>query len=166
MMANSRSGTASAAAAKTTATLPSRHCTQCTKAACCNEYHVYVIELHDDARLSSAMKGQNLEHEGERGVLYVGMTGHRPECRFEQHRTYAKKAKSFMCDCFGLEEERPFRGHGGRTKGSKVAGKHARYLRPKLFRKYNPIPTSDEAKAKEAELAEALRAKGYWVYQK
>jgi len=70
--------------------------------------------------------------------IYVGQSWLSPKERFGQHRD-------------GVH-------------ASRHATKHGKWLRPKLYERYNPIPTQDEAIAMEALLAENLRLKGYTVW--
>jgi hypothetical protein len=70
-------------------------------------------------------------------VVYVGQSAHPPEIRFEQHRN-------------GVHASRWVRRYGVR-------------LRPRLFARYNPLPTRPAAEQLEARLAARLRQKGYRV---
>lgn len=69
--------------------------------------------------------------------VYVGQTWLSPDERFAQHKA-------------GIRASRHVR-------------KHGKWLRRRLYEKYNPIATQDQAKAKEAWLASLLREKGYTV---
>lgn len=72
-----------------------------------------------------------------RAGYYVGMTGLRPEGRFENHK-----------------------------QGKKAAGvvrRHGVRLVPRLYRHLNPM-TYEEAKAMEPVLADSLRKRGYLVF--
>jgi hypothetical protein len=69
--------------------------------------------------------------------VYVGQTWLTPDERFAQHKA-------------GLRASRHVKRYG-------------KWLRRKLYERYNPIATQEEAKAKEAWLAEHLRRMGYTV---
>ena len=71
-------------------------------------------------------------------AVYVGQTVLTPEERLAQHERHERSS-------------RHVRGHVVR-------------LRPDLFEQYNPLSTRTEAEAKEAWLADHLRAQGYDVY--
>ena len=70
--------------------------------------------------------------------VYVGQSIHPPRERFEQHK------------------------NGYRA--SRIVKKHGRWLRWRLFEKYNPLPSRQAAEDAERELASCLRKKGYTVY--
>ncbi len=57
-----------------------------------------------------------------------------------------------------------FRQHKDGYRSSRYVRKHGKYLRPGLYRHFNPIGTRDEAVALEQELARRLRNRGYTVY--
>jgi predicted GIY-YIG superfamily endonuclease len=71
-------------------------------------------------------------------AVYVGQTARTPEERLAQHLRHEKSS-------------RHVRGHAVR-------------LRPDLYEEHNPLATRAEAEAKEAWLADHLRAQGYEVY--
>jgi hypothetical protein len=70
--------------------------------------------------------------------VYVGQSVRPPRERFEQHK----------------------RGY----RASRVVKKHGRWLRSRLFEKYNPLLSRRDAERSERELASRLRKKGYTVY--
>jgi hypothetical protein len=70
--------------------------------------------------------------------LYVGSTALTPEERLAKHLSHERSSRH-------------------------VRG-HAVGLRPELYEQYNPLPTRQEAEAKEAWLANELRALGHDVY--
>jgi hypothetical protein len=70
--------------------------------------------------------------------VYVGQSAVPPEERFRQHKD----------------------GH----RASRYVRKHGKYLRPGLYRHFNPMATREEAVAMEQELARRLRNRGYTVY--
>jgi hypothetical protein len=57
-----------------------------------------------------------------------------------------------------------FRQHKDGYRSSRHVQKHGKYLRPGLYRHFNPMATRDEAVAMERELARRLRNRGYTVY--
>ena len=106
-------------------------------------HSVYVVELKKRSVIrSKAFAKQHPEikdiQKGKRG-FYVGMTGLTPKERFDNHK----------------------KGH----KSCRFVKKHGKYLRHKLFQKYNPM-TQAKAKRMEVKLAEMLRKKGHVVHQK
>jgi predicted GIY-YIG superfamily endonuclease len=57
-----------------------------------------------------------------------------------------------------------FRQHKEGYRSSRHVRKHGKYLRPRLYRHFNPMATRNEAVATERELARRLRNRGYTVY--
>ena len=57
-----------------------------------------------------------------------------------------------------------FRQHKEGYRSSRHVRKHGKYLRPRLYRHFNPMATRSEAIATERELARRLRNRGYTVY--
>ncbi len=82
---------------------------------------------------------ENSDFDPNKACLYVGMTGLTPDERFKNHKA----------------------GY----KANKYVRKYGKYLRRRMYRKFNPM-TNDEAKKMEVELARKLRAKGHAVWQK
>jgi hypothetical protein len=70
--------------------------------------------------------------------VYVGQSANPPETRFQQHLD-------------GYRASRYVRDHGVR-------------LRPRLYERFNPLPTREDALEMEAELARRLRNRRYTVY--
>jgi hypothetical protein len=103
-------------------------------------HNVYVIEL-DPVVLQEQKRfvDENPDHDPAKACLYVGMTGRKPDERFEQH----------------LEG----------FKWSKYSHKHGQRLLPKLYERHNPM-TFDDACAMEVELAKELRSRGHAVLQR
>lgn len=60
-------------------------------------------------------------------------------------------------------EER-FRQHKEGYRASRHVRRHGKYLRPRLYRHFNPIATREQAVTLEKELARRLRNRGYTVY--
>jgi hypothetical protein len=70
--------------------------------------------------------------------LYVGQSAVPPEERLRQHKQ-------------GYRSSRYVRNHG-------------KFLRPRLYQRFNPMATREQAVAMERELARRLRNRGYTVY--
>ena len=103
-----------------------------------HHYHVYVIELDDRVWNSGKFRRCNPEYVMGKPFVYVGMTGLDPDVRFDKHKA-GIQANSFVTD-YGVQ------------------------LLPALYEKYNPM-SYKAAQALEVELAIALQAKGYGVWQ-
>jgi hypothetical protein len=101
-------------------------------------YHVYVIELDDRVWNSAKFRRCNPEYVMGQPFVYVGMTGLDPDTRFDKHKA-GIQANKFVTD-YGVR------------------------LLPALYEKYNPMPYQ-AAKEMEVELAIALQARGYGVWQ-
>ena len=56
------------------------------------------------------------------------------------------------------------RQHKEGYRSSRYVRKHGKHLRPRLYRRFNPMATREEAVAMEQELARRLRNRGYTVY--
>jgi hypothetical protein len=56
------------------------------------------------------------------------------------------------------------RQHKEGYRSSRNVRKHGKHLRPRLYRRFNPMATREEAIAMEQELARRLRDRGYTVY--
>ena len=102
-------------------------------------HNIYVIELNREVLNEKKFVNANPNHDPEKACLYVGMTGLSPDERFQNHKD----------------------GY----KSNRYVKKYGKYLRRRIYEKYNPM-TYDEAKKMEVELAENLHAKGYAVWQK
>jgi predicted GIY-YIG superfamily endonuclease len=103
-----------------------------------HHYHVYVIELDDRVWNSGKFRRCNPDYEMGKPFVYVGMTGLDPDVRFDKHKA-GIQANKFVTD-YGVQ------------------------LLPALHEKYNPMAYK-AAQAMEVELAIALQAKGYGVWQ-
>jgi hypothetical protein len=103
-----------------------------------HHYHVYVIALDDRVWNSAKFRRCNPEYTMGQPFVYVGMTGLDPDTRFDKHKA-GIQANKYVTD-FGLR------------------------LLPALYEKYNPMPYQ-AAKEMEVELAIALQAKGFGVWQ-
>ena len=103
-----------------------------------HHYHVYVIELDDRVWNSSKFRRCNPDYVMGKPFVYVGMTGLDPDTRFDKHKA-GIQANSFVTD-YGVQ------------------------LLPALYEKYNPM-SYKAAQVMEIELAIALQAKGFGVWQ-
>ncbi len=56
------------------------------------------------------------------------------------------------------------RQHKDGYRSSRYVRKYGRHLRPRLYRRLNPMATRDQAVSMEQELARRLRGRGYTVY--
>ena len=113
---------------------------QKTAAAPQKTHHVYVIELPIAVAQDRKFREQNPNYTEGQICLYVGRTGLSPEERFEQHSTKHKKAAK-PCKKYGVIK-----------------------LRPDLYEGLNPM-SYDDSLVKEPEHAQALREKGFGVWQ-
>ncbi len=116
------------------------------------EFYVYVIGLKKSSLKDEKCIKQNPNYEmaPNKRCYYVGYTGETPEIRYKKH-IEGRKTKS------GINTSSPVvRKHGFKRNG----------LRPRQYNKYNPLYDLDEAKKIEHELANKLRKKGHFVYQK
>ena len=115
------------------------------------KFHVYVIGLKPEFAKTKAAKSQNTNFVAgpNKRYYYVGYTSDTHEIRYEKHITgYVNK-----------------KGH--RISSPKVYnyGNKKNGLRPRQYKKYNPIATKNKVEKIEIELAEKLRKKKHCVYQ-
>jgi hypothetical protein len=103
-----------------------------------HHYHVYVVELSDEAWNVARFRRANPSYQLGKPFVYVGMTGLDPDVRFDKHK--AGIQSNVFARKFGLR------------------------LLPKLYAAYNPMPY-EGARDMEVELGIALRAAGYGVWQ-
>lgn len=103
------------------------------------EYNVYVIELDRAVLGKWKFKELNPDYDETKPCVYVGQTSKNPEDRFSQHKA-------------GMRSAPLVRQYGVR-------------LMPKLYEKYNSLPSRIKAESKEKWLAEKLRKKGYGVWR-
>ena len=102
------------------------------------KYFVYVIELDPKVADLKKVRKKNPNYIKGNGCFYVGQSTRPPELRFEQHKE----------------------GY----KSNKYAKYYGKKLRPDIYKKYNPIPTRDDALSLENYLAKKLREKGAAVW--
>jgi predicted GIY-YIG superfamily endonuclease len=101
-------------------------------------YYVYVIELDKEVLKSRKFRSGNPYMNPRLACYYVGQTNHNPNIRFKQHKN-GYKANSFV-------------------------KKYGIRLKPRKFKKYNPIETREEAEKIEQQLTNRLRSKGHGVW--
>jgi hypothetical protein len=99
---------------------------------------VYIVELSKEVLNEPRFRKANERYRLGFPCVYVGMTGLSPDLRFDKHKA-------------GIQANRYVLRYGLR-------------LLPGLYEMYNPMPY-DGARDMEVELAIALRAKGYGVWQ-
>ena len=107
-------------------------------------YYVYVIELSRAFGETSRAKQTNPNPRSDKPCIYVGSSSKIPEERFQEH----------------IEGARNNRG----PLYSRVVKKYGIRLRPRLYQRYNPIATREEAEMKERELTQKYRKRGYTVW--
>jgi hypothetical protein len=103
-----------------------------------HRHNVYVVELDPRVLNSARFRRANPDRDMLKPCVYVGMTGLAPEERFARHKA-------------GLQANPFVQRYGVR-------------LLPRLYAYANPMPY-EAAREMEVELAIALRADGYGVWQ-
>lgn len=101
-------------------------------------HHVYVVELDPAVLESARFRKANPNRDLLKPCVYVGMSGLTPDQRFAKHKA-GLRANAYV-QRYGLR------------------------LLPKLYAYANPMPY-EAAREMEVELAIALRAEGYAVWQ-
>ena len=101
-------------------------------------YNVYVIELDKEVLKSRKFRKRNPHMNPKLVCYYVGQTSHNPNIRFKQHKT----------------------GY----KANRYVKKYGLRLKPRKFKKYNPIEKREEAEYIEQILTVKLREKGHGVW--
>lgn len=138
-----------------------QYCHQCTEEKSCGKFHVYVIKLDENVRRDYVFQLENphLELDDSVPCYYVGMSEHKPECRFKQHTESYKQRKLYArglafypkeidCNCFFKPKRlilQPKR-KKDYAFGNKIAGRYGERLVPELFAHLNPIPTRKMAR--------------------
>lgn len=108
-------------------------------------HNVYVIELSKKVWSENRkFREANPTWNGISSCLYVGMTSHSPEERFQKHISGYRNKK-------------------GVKISSNIVEKYGRYLRPSLYAPLNPM-TRSRAVHLEKTLAESLQKRGYAVW--
>ena len=116
-----------------------------------DKYYVYVIGLKPSFSKTKAAKKQNPNFVPgpNKRCYYVGYSSKTPEERYEQHISGFINGKGYR-----LFSPKVYK-YGFKKNG----------LRPRQYKKYNPIATKREAQKIEVDLANKLRRKGHCVYQ-
>lgn len=108
-------------------------------------HNVYVVEL-DKAVWSKSKKFRdaNPQYKGLMCCLYVGMTSHSPQERYQKHKSGYRNRKGFKISSSFVE-------------------KYGICLRPSLYTSLNPL-TRNDASQLEKDLANSLKKRGYAVW--
>jgi hypothetical protein len=101
-----------------------------------HHHHVYVVLLDGKAAKNSKVLKANPSRDPAKPCVYVGMTGLKPEERFQNHKRGIKAAR--------------------------VVRRHGLKLLPNMYECLNPMPFEAAAQM-ERDLAEDLRKQGYTV---
>ncbi len=108
-------------------------------------HHIYVVELSKDVWTERRkFRDANPHYRGVMSCLYVGITSHSPQERFEKHKTGYRNKKGIKIS-------------------SSVVERYGLYLRSSLYAPLNPM-TRSRAVTMEKQLAESLRKRGYAVW--
>jgi len=108
-------------------------------------HNVYVIELSSRVwKDSKKFREANPKYNGKTGCLYVGMTSHSPQERFNKHISGYRNKKGIKIS-------------------SNFVEKYGLYLRPSLYAPLNPMSKS-RAIQLEKDLAISLKKRGYAVW--
>lgn len=108
-------------------------------------HSIYVVELSKKVWTDSKkFRDANAHYRGVKCCLYVGMTSHTPQERFEKHKTGYRNKKGIKISSYFVEE-------------------YGLYLRPSLYEGYNPM-TRKRAVHMEKTLANELKKQGYAVW--
>lgn len=101
-------------------------------------YYVYVIKLDKNVLQSKKFREHNPNINSRKACFYVGQSAHEPDIRFKQHKEGYKS--NIFVKKYGL------------------------CLKPRKYKKYNPIKTRKKAEIIEKKLTKKLRKKGYGVW--
>lgn len=107
-------------------------------------YYVYIIELDRAFANTPKVKKANPNANSGKPCIYVGSSSKTPEERFYEHTS----------------EKRNERG----PLFSRVVFRYGIRLRPRLYQRYNPMSTREEAETKERELTAKYKKRGYTVW--
>ena len=107
-------------------------------------YYVYVIELDKAFAQTQRAIQANPDAQHDKPCIYVGYTSRTPEERFRQHIDGARNTRGPLF--------------------SRIVYKYGVRLRPRLYQRYNPIDTKEEAEQKEKDLTVRYRKRGYTVW--
>ena len=132
-------------------------------------YYVYVIELDKEKFVPNAKfrkqnpriwNRSNTEIADNVRFLYVGQSCHEPDCRFQIHKQCHGKNINYQCKCSCGPMVVT------KNQSNNFVRQHGKWLRRKMYEKFNPIETRNEAVEMEDKLADILRNKGLAVYSK
>ena len=115
-----------------------RSSTKTATAQSARRFNVYVVELDPTVFEFHKFREANPDCAKPKACVYVGMTAHAPDVRFDQHKAGYKSGK--------------------------YVKRYGRRLVPELYQHHNPLYYEDACRM-EAQLAEALRNRGYAVWQ-
>jgi hypothetical protein len=101
-------------------------------------YYVYVIKLDKEVVKSRKFRERNPDMNPRKACYYVGQSVHEPTIRFRQHKE--------------------------RYRSNSFVRRYGVGLKPRRYKKYNPIETRAEAERIEKVLTEKLRRKGCGVW--
>jgi hypothetical protein len=107
-------------------------------------YCVYVIELDKAFAQKKKAKEANPNAKPDKPCVYVGYSSKTPQERFLEHKNGIRNRRGPLY--------------------SKIVLKYGIRLRPRLYERYNPIKTKEEAMVKEKELTAKYRKRGYTVW--
>lgn len=107
-------------------------------------FYVYVIELDRKFAETNRAKQANPHARNDKPCIYVGSSQRTPVDRFHQHIDGARNNRGPLY--------------------SRIVKRYGIRLRPRLYQKYNPINTREEAELKEKELAVKYKKRGYTVW--
>lgn len=107
-------------------------------------YYVYVIELDKEFSKTSRAIKDNPNGKSDKPCIYVGSSSKTPEERFQEHIEGARNNKGPLF--------------------SRIVRRYGIRLRPRLYQKYNPMISREEAETKEKELTAKYKKRGYTVW--
>jgi len=142
-----------------------KHCKRCKKGNPCSRRHVYVMELNLDVLNQTKFKDANPNYKDGMDCVYVGKTSHHPRCRQSMHNNCKVgdwDGKSWTCYC---KKKSGLNACSLATRTSGRVGKFMTgYLKPSLYKKFNPQRGSSNNSEAEEKLATNLRELGYGVW--
>jgi len=143
-----------------------KHCPRCKKETPCKRRHVYALELENTVTEEAWFKTMNPNYQTGQPCVYVGKTIHHPLCRRSMHtncRGEDWKDQSWTCYCHRKTGVNACN-YGNRTARKRVSKYMTGYLKPKLYKKFNPQRGPTANSDAEYELAAHLRSLGMGVY--
>ena len=112
-------------------------------------YYVYVRALDEAFAMTRKERERNPDFKpgGSKRCYYVGYSSKTPKERYQQHIDGARNANGPLY-----------------SRIVHKYGIHPNGLRPRQYKRYNPIHTKEEAMALEEEIALRLQRKGHCVW--